>query len=208
MYMVTPYMDHDLSGLLDNPSVHFTEPQIKCYLLQLLEGLKYLHENHILHRDMKAANLLINNKGILQIADFGLARHYDGETPRAGNGGGEGRREYTSLVVTRWYRPPELLMHLKRYTTSIDMWGVGYVPSRWQCVCSSLLIAIPSCVFGEMLVGKPILAGESDSHQLDIIFDLCGTPTDENMPGWKSISGAEHLNPRSRQGNLTQRFRE
>lgn len=127
MYMVTPYMDHDLSGLLDNPSVTFTEPQIKCYLLQLLEGLKYLHEMKILHRDMKAANLLISNKGILQIADFGLARQYEGEVPQAGRGGGIGTRDYTSLVVTRWYRPPELLMHLKRYTTAIDMWGVGYV---------------------------------------------------------------------------------
>lgn len=125
MYMVTPYMDHDLSGLLDNPSVHFTEPQIKCYMLQLLEGLRYLHDNHILHRDMKAANLLINNRGILQIADFGLARHYDGPTPRPGNGAGEGKREYTGLVVTRWYRPPELLLALKKYTPAIDVWGVG-----------------------------------------------------------------------------------
>ncbi|EON96171.1 putative cmgc cdk protein kinase protein [Phaeoacremonium minimum UCRPA7] len=125
MYMATPYMDHDLSGLLDNPSVKFTIPQIKCYMLQLLEGLRYLHENHILHRDMKAANLLISNKGILQIADFGLARHYEGPTPKSGFGGGEGRRDYTSLVVTRWYRPPELLMHLKKYTTAIDLWGVG-----------------------------------------------------------------------------------
>lgn len=125
MYMVTPYMDHDLSGLLDNPSVTLTEPQIKCYMQQLLQGLEYLHANRILHRDMKAANLLINNKGILQIADFGLARHYEGKTPQPGHGGGEGTRDYTALVVTRWYRPPELLMHLKRYTTSIDLWGVG-----------------------------------------------------------------------------------
>lgn len=125
MYMVTPYMDHDLSGLLDNPSVKLTEPQIKCYMLQLLEGLRYLHAERILHRDMKAANLLINNKGILQIADFGLARHYEGEVPVHGKGGGEGKRDYTALVVTRWYRPPELLMHLKKYTTAIDMWGVG-----------------------------------------------------------------------------------
>lgn len=44
MYMVTPYMDHDLSGLLENPDVHFTEPQIKCYMLQLLEGLRFLHD--------------------------------------------------------------------------------------------------------------------------------------------------------------------
>ncbi|KAG7100516.1 Serine/threonine-protein kinase BUR1 like [Verticillium longisporum] len=170
MYMVTPYMDHDLSGLLDNPSVTFTEPQIKCYMLQLLEGLRYLHDQHILHRDMKAANLLINNKGILQIADFGLARHYDGPTPKAGQGGGDGKREYTGLVVTRWYRPPELLLHLKKYTTAIDVWGVG-------------------CVFGEMLTGKPILSGDSDGHQLDIIWDL-------------------GLQPRSRPGNLSTRFRE
>lgn len=125
MYMVTPYMDHDLSGLLDNPSVHFKEPQIKCYMLQLLQGLSYLHDNHILHRDMKAANLLINNRGILQIADFGLARHYDGPRPHAGRPMGDGRRDYTGLVVTRWYRPPELLLHLRQYTTAIDVWGVG-----------------------------------------------------------------------------------
>lgn len=42
--MVTPYMDHDLAGLLENPDVTFTEPQIKCYMLQLLDGTKYLHE--------------------------------------------------------------------------------------------------------------------------------------------------------------------
>ncbi|KAK1760722.1 kinase-like domain-containing protein [Echria macrotheca] len=189
MYMVTPYMDHDLSGMLDNPSIKLSIPQIKCYMLQLLEGLRYLHDNHILHRDMKAANLLINNRGILQIADFGLARHYDGDVPQPGKGGGEAKRDYTSLVVTRWYRPPELLMHLKRYTTAIDMWGVG-------------------CVFGEMLVGKPILAGESDGHQLEIIFDLCGTPTEETMPGWRSLPGAEPLNPKPRPGNLATRFRE
>ncbi|KAK4229878.1 kinase-like domain-containing protein [Podospora fimiseda] len=187
MYMVTPYMDHDLSGLLDNPSVNFTEPQIKCYMIQLLKGVQYLHENHILHRDMKAANLLINNKGILQIADFGLARHYDGDVPQPGCGGGSGRRDYTSLVVTRWYRPPELLMHLKAYTTAIDMWGVG-------------------CVFGEMLVGKPILSGNTDAHQLELIFDLCGTPTLENMPSLHKLPAIKDLNPQPRQGNLAQRF--
>ncbi|KAL9057820.1 MAG: hypothetical protein Q9206_002190 [Seirophora lacunosa] len=172
MYMVTPYMDHDLSGLLENPKVEFSEPQIKCYMLQLLEGLRYLHANKILHRDMKAANLLINNSGILQIADFGLARPYDDPAPRPGNGGGEARRDYTTLVVTRWYRPPELLLQLRRYTTAIDMWGVG-------------------CVFGEMFKGKPILAGTSDLNQANMIFDLVGSPTEENMPGWSSLPGCE-----------------
>ncbi|EAA26759.3 hypothetical protein GE21DRAFT_8070 [Neurospora crassa] len=187
VYMVTPYMDHDLSGLLDNPSVRFTEPQVKCYLLQLLEGLKYLHANHILHRDMKAANLLINNKGVLQIADFGLARHYEGDIPQPGKGSGEGKRDYTSLVVTRWYRPPELLMHLKRYTTAIDMWGVG-------------------CVFAEMLEGKPVLQGESDLHQLELVWDLCGTPSEETMPGWRTLPGGQAFSSKPRPGNLARRF--
>jgi serine/threonine-protein kinase BUR1 len=63
-------------------------------------------------------------------------------------------------------------------------------------------------VFGEMLVGKPILAGESDAHQLDIIWDLMGSPNDDNMPAWRSLPGAEQLSPRARNGNLSTRFRE
>ncbi len=190
MYMVTPYMDHDLSGLLENPSVTFTEPQIKCYMLELLEGLRYLHANKILHRDMKAANLLINNKGILQIADFGLARPYDDPPPQPGKGGGEATRDYTTLVVTRWYRPPELLLQLRRYTTAIDMWGVG-------------------CVFGEMFKGRPILSGNSDLNQAQLIFDLVGSPNDTNMPGWNSLPGCEGVqNFAPRPSTLSQQFRE
>jgi serine/threonine-protein kinase BUR1 len=190
LYMVTPYMDHDLSGLLDNPDVQFQEAQIKCYMLQLFKGLRYLHDNHILHRDMKAANLLINNRGRLQIADFGLARHYDEPVPLRGKGNGEARREYTSLVVTRWYRPPELLLQLRKYTPAIDMWGAG-------------------CVFGEMFKRKPILAGQSDIHQAQIIFELVGSPTDRNMPGWSELPGAEAIRafPPSN-GGLAARFRE
>jgi len=190
MYMVTPYMDHDLSGLLENPNVHMTEPQIKCYMLQLLEGLKYLHGRQILHRDMKAANLLINNKGILQIADFGLARPYEDPPPQPGKGSGEATRDYTVLVVTRWYRPPELLLQLKKYTPAIDMWGVG-------------------CVFGEMFTGRPILAGVSDINQAQLIFDLVGSPTEDSMPGWSTLpgfDGVKSFTPRT--STIAQRFRE
>ncbi|KAF1957440.1 Pkinase-domain-containing protein [Byssothecium circinans] len=190
LYMVMLYMDHDLSGLLDNPDVHFTEPQIKCYMLQLFKGLRYLHDNHILHRDMKAANLLINNRGRLQIADFGLARHYDEPIPQRGKGNGEARRDYTTLVVTRWYRPPELLLQLRRYTPAIDMWGAG-------------------CVFGEMFKRKPILTGQSDLHQAQIIFELVGSPNDQSMPGWSELPGAEPVKSfGTSSGNLAQRFRE
>ncbi|CAG8126043.1 unnamed protein product [Penicillium olsonii] len=207
MYMVFPYMEHDLAGLLENPSVHFSEPQIKCYLMQLLAGLKYLHGQRILHRDMKgngliitlpryelicfiAANLLISNGGILQIADFGLARPYDDAPPLPGKGGGESKREYTALVVTRWYRPPELLLQLRKYTTAIDLWGVG-------------------CVFGEMFKGKPILAGNSDLNQAQLIFNLVGTPTEENMPGWSQLPGCEGVkNFGYKRGNLSGFFQE
>ncbi|KAL4974287.1 Serine/threonine-protein kinase bur1 [Aspergillus desertorum] len=193
MYMVFPYMEHDLSGLLENPAVQFSEAQIKCYMIQLLEGLKYLHGNCILHRDMKgygtAANLLISNQGILQIADFGLARPFDEAPPQPGKGGGEAKRDYTTLVVTRWYRPPELLLQLRRYTSAIDMWGVG-------------------CVFGEMFKGKPILAGNSDLNQAQLIFSLVGTPTEENMPGWSSLPGCEGVRSfGNRPGNLSEVFK-
>lgn len=190
VYMVTPYMDHDLSGLLENPAVKFTEAQIKCYMMQLLEGVAYLHAKNILHRDLKAANLLINNEGILQIADFGLARPYDDPPPQPGKGNGEATRGYTTVVVTRWYRPPELLLQLRYYTPAIDMWGVG-------------------CVFGEMFKGHPILAGTSDANQIHLIFELMGSPTEENMPGWSQLPGCEGIqNFGHRHSKLSQEFRD
>ncbi|KPV71784.1 uncharacterized protein RHOBADRAFT_19042, partial [Rhodotorula graminis WP1] len=172
-YMVFPYMDHDLAGLLENSSVRLEEPHIKQYAKQLLEGTAYLHRNLILHRDMKAANLLINNDGRLMIADFGLARSID----RPGTLSLTRRRRtrtqmYTSTVVTRWYRPPELLLGERRYHTAIDMWGVG-------------------CVLGEMYHRKPIFPGESDFDQAFKIFSYCGMPTAESMPGWSKLPGVE-----------------
>ncbi|SMR56722.1 unnamed protein product [Zymoseptoria tritici ST99CH_3D1] len=188
LYMVTPYMDHDLSGMLTNPDINFSMGQIKCYMLQLLEGLRYLHDSHILHRDMKAANILISNTGILQIADFGLARHYDGETPQPGRGNGHAVRDYTSLVVTRWYRPPELLLTLKRYTPAIDLWGVG-------------------CVFGEMFETKPILEGRTDVDQCVRIFKLVGSPDEQSMPGWSDLPGCEgHKDWPPGKGDIDERF--
>ncbi|EPS43427.1 hypothetical protein H072_2581 [Dactylellina haptotyla CBS 200.50] len=169
--MVTPYMHHDLSGLLENPAVTLMEAQIKCFMLQLLKGIKYLHQNNILHRDIKAANLLINNKGVLQIADFGLARRFDEPAPTPGSGGGTAFRQYTGNVVTRWYRAPELCLGERNYTAAVDIWGVG-------------------CVFAEMKKGRPILTGNSDTHQIELIFQLCGSPTERNMPGWERLPDA------------------
>ncbi|KAM0789445.1 hypothetical protein ACM66B_000268 [Microbotryomycetes sp. NB124-2] len=156
-YMVFPYMDHDLAGLLENIQVKLLPEHIKQYARQLLFGTEYLHLNGILHRDMKAANLLLNNEGRLMIADFGLARSIEKA---------EKRKNYTACVVTRWYRPPELLLGEVHYHTPVDMWGVG-------------------CVIAEMFTRKPIFAGSSDLDQADLIFNKCGEPSEETMPGFK-----------------------
>lgn len=117
---------------------------------------------------MKAANLLINNHGILKIADFGLARTYEEPVPRRGKPAERPQRDYTNCVVTRWYRPPELLLGERRYGPSVDMWGVG-------------------CVFAEMMRTKPLIEGRSDLDQLVKIFRLCGSPTQETMPGFDQL---------------------
>lgn len=160
-HTISPYMSLDLVGLLENPATQVEVPTIKCIMLQLLSGVDYIHQQHYLHRDIKAANILLDPRGVLKIADFGLARIYHGKTPSRGNGPGGGERAYTALVVTRWYRPPELLLGERKYTTAVDMWGVG-------------------CVFAELFTRKPILVGSSDSNQAQIIFDLVGPPSRES----------------------------
>lgn len=186
-YTVSPYMSCDLSGLLENPRVKFTIPHIKCILRQMLQGIDYLHGMRYLHRDIKAANILVDQSGYVKIADFGLARIYHGPTPGHRKPGG-GKVPYTGLVVTRWYRAPELLLGERLYTTSVDMWGVG-------------------CIFGELFKKKPILQGKSDMDQAFLTFDLCGSPTEKVWPGSDKLprNGAIFKN---RSGKLKSEFRE
>ncbi len=103
IFMVFEFVDYDLSGLLKSSGLNLTEAHVKSFLKQLLEGVKFLHENNILHRDIKSANLLITKGNVLKIADWGLARsmsiHPD--------------RKLTNPVVTLWYRSPELILGSK-----------------------------------------------------------------------------------------------
>lgn len=150
IYLVFEYMEHDLAGLLSCPDITFTDSQIKCYTRQLLSGLDHCHSRGIMHRDIKSSNILVNNAGVLKIADFGLAYF---TRPRS-------RQPLTSRVVTLWYRPPELLLGSTNYGGEVDLWSVG-------------------CVFAELFMGKPILKGRTEVEQLHKIFRLCGTPPDD-----------------------------
>ncbi|KAK6920461.1 Protein kinase domain [Dillenia turbinata] len=150
LYLVFEYMEHDLAGLAACQGIKFTESQVKCYMKQLLSGLEHCHKNGVLHRDIKGSNLLIDNEGILKIADFGLASFYDPDRKQA----------MTSRVVTLWYRPPELLLGATYYGVGVDLWSAG-------------------CILAELLAGKPILPGRTEVEQLHKIFKLCGSPSEE-----------------------------
>ncbi|KAJ0972888.1 hypothetical protein J5N97_020847 [Dioscorea zingiberensis] len=150
LYLVFEYMEHDLAGLAANPSIKFTVPQIKCYMHQLLSGLDHCHNHGVLHRDIKGSNLLIDNNGMLRIADFGLATFFT-----------HGQKQpLTSRVVTLWYRPPELLLGATEYGVSVDLWSAG-------------------CILAELFAGKPIMPGRTEVEQLHKIFKLCGSPSEE-----------------------------
>uniref|UniRef100_A0A1D1XQR9 [RNA-polymerase]-subunit kinase n=1 Tax=Anthurium amnicola TaxID=1678845 RepID=A0A1D1XQR9_9ARAE len=150
LYLVFEYMEHDLAGLASYPGLKFTEPQIKCYMQQLLRGLDHCHSRNILHRDIKGSNLLIDNSGILKIADFGLASFFDPDQ----------RHPLTSRVVTLWYRPPELLLGATNYGVAVDLWSTG-------------------CILAELYSGKPIMPGRTEVEQLHKIFKLCGSPSED-----------------------------
>ncbi|KAF3773357.1 putative serine/threonine-protein kinase [Nymphaea thermarum] len=150
LYLVFQYMEHDLAGLAACPGIEFTEPQVKCYVHQLLSGLEHCHNRGVLHRDIKGSNLLLDNGGVLKIADFGLACFYNPDH----------LQPMTSRVVTLWYRPPELLLGATYYSVGVDLWSAG-------------------CILAELLAGKPIMPGRTEVEQLHKIFKLCGSPSEE-----------------------------
>lgn len=157
IYMIFEYADNDLGGLLLNKNITITDSQKKHIFKQLLQGCEYLHNNSILHRDIKGSNILIDNNGVLRITDFGLARRViDNENTSLNN-------DYTNRVITLWYRPPELLLGTTNYNSEVDMWGCG-------------------CLLVELFISNALFQGTNELEQLISIFKIMGTPTIESWP--------------------------
>jgi len=156
LYLVFEFLDQDLKKHMDSVSC-LSPALVQSYTKQLLQGLAYCHQRRIVHRDLKPQNLLIDQKGSLKLADFGLARAFCVPV-----------RQYTHEVVTLWYRAPEILLGSATYSIPVDLWSAG-------------------CIFAEMLVKKPLFPGDSEIDQIFKIFRQMGTPTEDNWHGCTSL---------------------
>ncbi|KAI0816055.1 kinase-like protein [Trametes gibbosa] len=180
IYMVFEYAEHDFLQVIHHHSQtlrsSITQPVLKSLTYQLLNGLVYLHEAHIIHRDLKPANILITSSGVVKIGDLGLARltHQPLQPLLTGD----------KVVVTIWYRAPELLLGAKHYNKSVDIWAVG-------------------CVMAELASLRPIFKGEEakldskkmvpfQKDQLLKIFEVLGTPLEREWPKIKDLP--EYIN--------------
>ncbi|MEQ2215812.1 Cyclin-dependent kinase 16, partial [Xenoophorus captivus] len=166
--LVFEYLDKDLKQYLDDCG-----NIIHVHNVKLLRGLSYCHQRKVLHRDLKPQNLLINDRGELKLADFGLARAKSIPT-----------KTYSNEVVTLWYRPPDILLGSTDYSTHIDMWYCSVVhPRPWEehqpCLTSSHLSDLSvfrgvGCIFYEMVTGRPLFPGSTVEEELHFIFKLLG----------------------------------
>jgi len=135
--LVYEFVDHDFLQIIHHYLTVVRTPiggaMIKSLMWQLLNGIAYLHANGVMHRDLKPANILITARGVVKIGDLGLARIYSDLLVSL----------YTSdmVVVTIWYRAPELLLGARHYTPVIDLWAAG-------------------CIWGELMALRPMFKGE------------------------------------------------
>lgn len=180
-FMVFEYLSHDLTGLLNHPSFKLDHAMKKDLAKQLFEGLDYLHRRGVLHRDIKAANILVSNTGQLKLADFGLARFYAKRS----------KLDYTNRVITIWYRSPELLLGETQYGPAVDIWSA-------------------SCVLVEIFTRHAIFPGDGgEINQLDKIYNVLGTPTVQEWPGIVDMQWYELLRPSERKiSTFAEKYKE
>ncbi len=170
IYMVFEFAEHDLLQIIHFHSHPDTKPipeqTVKSIMWQVLNGVSYLHQNWVLHRDLKPANIMVTSEGVVKIGDLGLARKFNNPLQSLYNG--------DKVVVTIWYRAPELLLGGRHYTPAIDLWAVG-------------------CILAELLALRPIFKGEEakmdnkknvpfQKNQMQKIVEILGTPSKDKWP--------------------------
>ncbi|KAM7153949.1 cyclin-dependent kinase 15 [Macrochelys suwanniensis] len=155
---VFEYMHTDLAQYMAQHPGGLHAHNVMLFMFQLLRGLAYIHQQHILHRDLKPQNLLISCLGELKLADFGLARAKSIPS-----------HTYSSEVVTLWYRPPDVLLGATDYSSDLDIWGAG-------------------CILVEMLQGQPMFPAVTGTlEQLEKIWAVLGGPTEDTWPGLSKL---------------------
>ncbi|KAG8983375.1 kinase subunit of RNA polymerase II carboxy-terminal domain kinase I, partial [Tulasnella sp. 427] len=167
VFMVFDYMEHDLTGILSQSQFVFEPAHLKSLCHQMLHGLAYLHQKGVVHRDMKGSNILVNSRGELKLADFGLARIFQKRR----------KNDYTNRVITLWYRPPELLLGTTVYGPEVDMWSAG-------------------TIMLELFTKKPVFQGNDEIHQLEVIYRILGTATTDGWPGLADMPWYELVKPK------------
>ncbi|XP_018310096.1 cyclin-dependent kinase 4 [Mycetomoellerius zeteki] len=154
-WLVFEHVERDLASYIahyrnSSPRSSIPPHLVRQMLKEILCGVEFLHSHRIIHRDLKPQNLLVTREGRIKIADFGLAKTYGFEM------------RLTSVVVTQWYRAPEVLLGCS-YATPVDVWSVG-------------------CILAELCKLEPLFPGTSEGDQLDRIFQVLGTPSQEEWP--------------------------
>ncbi|XP_063907857.1 cyclin-dependent kinase 6 [Zophobas morio] len=166
MYLVFEHVDQDLALYIQKRG-EFSSLQVRNMSHEILKGVDFLHSNRIVHRDLKPQNLLVTNDGHIKIADFGLAKTYDFEM------------RLTSVVVTLWYRAPEVLLGVP-YATPVDVWSIG-------------------CIVAELFRLRPLFCGSSESDQLSKILRILGKPPRHEWPennvaiSWDSFDNTDRV---------------
>merc|ERR1711934_504896 len=153
LYLIFEFCDSDLKKYMNNIRGTLSAQLVKELMFQMVMGITYCHMHRLIHRDLKPQNILVDKKGVLKLADFGLARAFTIPI-----------ETLTHEVVTLWYRAPEILLGGKHYSVGVDMWSIG-------------------CIFAELVTKQPLFPGDSEIDQLYRIFRVCGTPTEAIWPG-------------------------
>ncbi|DAZ97127.1 TPA: hypothetical protein N0F65_010450 [Lagenidium giganteum] len=161
LYLMMDLVDTDLHRLIQSKT-KLEEAHIAAIMYQILCGAKTLHENGVLHRDLKPGNILVSKNCDAKITDFGLSRYVpQGSQPTATKIETENRELMTEYVVTRWYRPPEIMLAPNGcYNDAVDMWSIG-------------------CIFGELLNRRPLFPGTDFIDQLTKVFSMLPVPPRE-----------------------------